>query len=130
MTIESKARDEMIIADYREGKRIRFLAHEHGLSEKRIQQILLAAGLKLRPAGAEIEVSGLSPYHERLGDLLINYMYDQGYTEHDLANELGMGIPQLKKIMRGTHDVTLEQVMTIVVCTNIDLRKDMFTHGS
>ena len=113
-------RDGFICQDYQDGKDIHELSRSHGLSERRISQILQLHNIPRRPRTVS-EKRSLSRGHVRLGLHLYSHRFERGIDLFDAAEELGWSAIKLRKVEKGTTDVELLDLMDIAAYTQMKI---------
>jgi len=123
MIAKSKSRDEYIVEDYQSGKDVPELAREHGLTTRRVQQILQSHNITLRQRRSIREKRPLSPKHELIGQRLTDYMFDQDLQPNDVANELGWSFQKVSLIQQGIAEIELLDLLDLCAYVGGDLEK-------
>jgi hypothetical protein len=120
--MEITQRDEFVCQDYHDGKDIHELSRTHGLSERRISQILKDRGIIRRPRNST-QKKPLSREHARLGLYLYTFRLEKGFDVYDAANDLGWSRIKLRKIENGIKEVELLDLMDISAYTHTTIEE-------
>lgn len=112
MALNNEDREE-IITDYTSGARhVWELANIHGVTRRRIEQIVTAAGYELRkqPRKGSVQISDL---HRRIGKRLIDHRYEHSLDAIDIANALGMTVVKYSRVEGGREVLELLDLQKI-----------------
>lgn len=123
MTTKTRERDEFIVNDYTAGRDVSELAREHGVSPRRVQQILSSHSVPLRQRRASRDKSPISRKHELIGQRLTNHMYDADLQPNDVANDLGWSFQKVWMIQQGIAEIELLDLLDLCAYVGDDLKK-------
>lgn len=109
-----QTRNEMMVQEYLEGRPILEIQREHGLQQRRVFQILREQGVESRKRAVRDPMSPpLSGVHRKVGLKLYDCYFERGWTRRHTANKMGMSIPTVRNIERGTHKIDLFDLQDI-----------------
>lgn len=120
-------RNNCILMDHNSGKDPGQLAREHGLSRRRIQQILNELGvrkesLKNRQKAdkSSIDVMPVSKLHAKIGLIVYQFRYDRNLSAVQAAEEIGWSMRKLRSVEQGLKDITLLDIQDIAAYLKMD----------
>lgn len=110
MTVE---RDEMIVRDYLDHRGLVAICREHNIGDRRVFQILKAAGVKRRRKNTGELTKPLSQVHLRIGQSVYDHYFKRGMDRRMAANKLGMSSKCLRLIELGVYQLTLFDIQDL-----------------
>ena len=113
-------RNEYIREDHKDGKDIGQIAREHGLSTRRIQQILKEMGIRNTRLKSSTEANPISKLHAKIGIRTYNHRYDKFISVSDAAKMIGWSVQKLRRVEKGFVDITLLDMKDLALYLGVD----------
>lgn len=115
-------RDQEIATDYVAKMPVAEIARTHGIGVRRVYQILDAAGIERNEERKGQEhYKPLSSRHQKIGEILYNFYFDEGYSRREAANKLDWSTVKLRFAEKGAFNLTLFDIQDIALFTGVSV---------
>lgn len=112
-------RDDLLVEDYESGRPVPEISRIHGVSVRRIYQILNQRGIS-RGRNTRYVEKPLSRCHESIGRRIYDhYFITLDLTRKDAAKQLGWTIAKLKAVEKGYRNLDLFDLQDIAAWMKI-----------
>ena len=110
-------RDDLIAEDYTTGRTVPEISRIHGVSIRRVYQILEETGVKrTRINGVRMKnTSALSRCHDTIGRRVYDHWFDLQIERQEAARQLGWTVAKLRAVEEGRRNLDLFDLRDLAI---------------